>query len=579
MFNATIFGSILVALWFVACGAPPSEHTGATPSRGDASAPSSQNDVGNATPNGEGRTDAGTLPENTSDLDEEPEGFVPAAPGMYRLTADQYRNTIRDLFGDKIQVTTPLEVDTPIHGFASIGSGEISISPQAVEQYEVAAESIAAQLVNRESLRMQWFDCQGGQIEPFCLEDGLRALGLRVWRRPLTDGEVRDFVELHGVLAERFTEPFLPLKFVITALFQSPYFLFRIEAGEEDPNAPGQRRFTNYEMASRISFLVWNSAPDEALLEAAARGDLVESAGVNTAVERMFEDDRAKTAMLRFFSEYLSLSKLDELQKNREVFPLMSETLGASMRQEMEAMIEGILFDDGGRDVHELLTTKETRLNDELASIYQVSIDGDWSTFRFDDNHPRAGLLTTAGFLAMNAHNTVTSPTFRGKYIQNKLFCFDVPPPPPGVAVELEPQEGDGPLTTRERLAQHRDDPACYGCHQLMDPMGLAFENFDALGMWRTQEHGLPIDASVELGGQRHIGGRAVGEYIAEQERFGDCVTIQFFRHAMGHLETEGEGIELTRLQDAFASDEYHFKELFLTFVNSEVFRRPGAVQ
>ena len=109
--------------------------------------------------------------------------------------------------------------------------------------------------------------------------------------------------------------------------------------------------------------------------------------------------------------------------------------------------------------------------------------------------------------------------------------------------------------------------------------MGLAFENFDALGMWRTQEHGLPIDASVELGGQRYIGGRAVGEYIAEQARFGDCVTIQFFRHAMGHLETEGEGIELTRLQDAFASNEYHFKELFLTFVNSEVFRRPGAVQ
>jgi len=331
-------------------------------------------------------------------------------------------------------------------------------------------------------------------------------------------------------------------------------------------------------MAERLSFLLWNTGPDEQLLDAAAAGELTTEAGLLAHVERLSAHPRAEAAVAGFFSEYLSLQRLDMLQKDRGVFPLMSDTLGASMRAEIEAIVARLVFEDDA-DLRGLLTTRQTYVDGPLAALYQLPGVAEPTWAEHPARGARAGLLTTAGFLALNAHNTVTSPTHRGKYIQNKLLCFDVPPPPPGVSTTLD-EPPDGPQTMRERLARHNEDPQCGGCHQFMDPLGLALENFDALGVWRTTDNGLPIDASGQLGNQAFVGARALGELLAEDTTFSACVTRQFYRHALGHLESPGEEAAVRALTATFVGEgEHRFLPLIETLVMSDAFRLVGEVE
>jgi hypothetical protein len=501
--------------------------------------------------------------------------FIPAPAGMYRLTQRQYRNIITDVFGPEIVFETALEEDTQIHGFSAIGGSELTISARAVEQFESAALEIAQQVWGDEEQRARWFPCPSPTMDPECLEAGILRLGYRLWRRPLTEVETTTLMGLVERLQPLLRDEWLSLRYGLSAILQSPHFLFRVERGEIDPVNQDQLRYTNFEMASRLAFLFWNRGPDADLLEQANAGVLTTDVGLREAAARLAADPRARQASLAFFDEYLHLDRLHALEKDRDLFPLMSDSLGTAMHEEILRMIERVVFDEGS-DVHDLLTTRTTSINNELAGIYQVASPGGWTPFEFPVNSPRAGLLTTAGFLAMNAHNTVTSPTFRGEYIQNKMFCFDIPPPPPGVVTSLELVESNGPVTTRQKLAQHRADPSCAGCHVYMDPLGLALENFDPIGMWRTTEHGLPIDASGEIDGEPFVGGKALGRLVAERQTFGECVTRQLYRHGMAHLETRGEEVAIADLQARFRDTGYRFEELLIELAMSEAFRRPG---
>ncbi len=535
-------------------------------------------------------SDAGTIDANietdgvigiTPDLGQNvdgsiPRAFVPVPAGMYRLTQSQLRNIIADVFGPEITIRTELEEDTQIHGFASIGGSELTISALAVEQFERAALEVADQVFSDPDRRAEWFACDVPTEDQRCLREGLRGLGYRLWRRPISEDELTRLTELSAILMDQLRDEWLAVRYTVSALLQSPHFLFRVERGEDVPERPGQLRFTDYEMASRLSFLFWNQGPDLDLLERAERGELSTLDGVRAAAVRLAGHPKTRSGSLAFFREYLLLDRLDALQKDRQLFPLMSDALGAQMREEIERLIERVVFDESD-DVHTLLTTRRTEINGALASIYQVPGVREWTDFEFPENSPRSGLLTTAGFLAMNAHSTVTSPTFRGKYIQNKMFCFDVPPPPPGVVASLELVESEGPVTTREKLAQHRADPSCAGCHIFMDPLGLSLENFDPIGMWRTTENGLPIDASGELNGEAFVGGKALGHLVARQQTFGECVTRQLYRHTMGHLETPGEEVAVTALQGRFREMDFRFDQLLIALATSEAFRRPGA--
>lgn len=498
--------------------------------------------------------------------------FEPAPPALHRLTRSHYRHAIRDLLG--VEAPDDLEADTPLHGFATVGGAELTVSPRAAEQYEAAAIAVTDAVFADADRRAALVACDVN--DDACLRSFIERFGRRAWRRPLAGDEV---VLLHGIaidLGERFNDRWRGLGYAVSAMLQAPDFVFRIERGEPDPTVPGGRRYTSHEMASRLSFFLWGTAPDELLLDAADAGRLTDDAGLRAEVERLLADARSRDGIGAFFSEYLGLGALDGIEKDRDVFPLMSETLGAAMRAEIEAAIERLVFDEDA-DFRALLTTRTTEIGPELAALYGLpAVDGP-TTVRLPDDSPRGGLFGMAGFLALTAHRTVSSPTHRGKYIQNKVMCFDIPPPPPGVSTSLDGiGEENGPMTTRQKLAQHRADPVCAACHRHMDPLGLGLENFDAIGAWRTTENGLPIDAQSEIDGMHFEGARELGQALATRPDFGACVARQVYRHGTGHLEERAEEVAVRSLGLAFTERGHRVSALVMALVMSDAFRRAG---
>ncbi|MCB9537910.1 MAG: DUF1592 domain-containing protein [Myxococcales bacterium] len=502
--------------------------------------------------------------------------FAPQAPTLHRLTLAQYRNSVRDLLGD-VQVPADLEVDTPLHGFASVGASELTISPRAAEQYEAAALDLAAQALSADR-RAAFTGCDAPDAA--CTDAFLADFARLAWRRPISPDEATLLSTLAADVGATLGDAWGGVQHAVAFVLQSPDFLFRVEVGEPDPDRPGGRRFTDHEMAARLAYLLWNTTPDADLLAAADRGELTTDAGLRAQAERLLADDRARDALRRYFAEYFNLDRLDALEKDRELFPQMSETLGASMKAEILALIDHIVF-EADADFRDLLVTRDTFINDELAALYFLPpVGADAPTpVTLPADGPRAGLLTTAGVLALNAHNTVTSPTHRGKFIQNYLLCYDIPPPPPGVATSLDGVEVEGPVTTRQKLARHRSDPTCNACHRHMDPLGLALENFDAIGAWRTTESGLPIDASGELYGETFVGGLELAALLRNQDAIAECVARRLYRHANGRLEARSEQIAVRDLTEAFVEGGHRLQTLMVALVLSDGFRTTGEVE
>ena len=271
--------------------------------------------------------DAGSEPEEADGASDVPEpnedagllpALEPASPTMYRLTRMQYDPAIADVFGPTIERTIALEADTQIHGFANIGAGELTVSALAVEQYENAAREVAAQVVGDPELRMTVLGCD--TPDEACLSEAIGRLGRLLWRRSLTAEEIEQhralFVELKSLLRDEFQAT----EFVLSALLQSPHFLFRIERGEPVPGEPSRRRFTNYEMASRLSFLFWNRGPDDQLLTEAENGVLTTEEGLHMVVERLVDDERTRAASAHS-SRVFAFGPLGQLREEPRCLP------------------------------------------------------------------------------------------------------------------------------------------------------------------------------------------------------------------------------------------------------------------
>lgn len=503
--------------------------------------------------------------------------FVPEPGRLLRLTVAQYRNTLRDLFGPGVALPVDLEVDTPLHGFATLGGGELTIAPRAAELYETAARMVTEQVLASPESAVAFTGCETAELQ--CLQGFFTRFGRLAFRRPLLDEERDTFAALAVALNAQTRDAWIGVQLAVAALLQSPDFLHRVELGHATPD--GAWRLDGFEVASRLSYLLWHSTPDDALLDAAAAGQLDTAAGRQAEAERMLADPRAREGIRALFGEYFGLDVLDTLSKNRDRFPQMTDTLGLAMRREIEALIEHVVF-EADADFRDLLTTREVFVNDELAALYLLPpVDGPGLTrVRLPDANPRGGFLTTGGFLALTGHASASSPTHRGKFIQNQLLCFDIPPPPPGVVTSLDPAEGEPePITTREKLRRHAEDPTCNTCHQFMDPLGLSLENFDAIGAWRTTENGFPIDASADVYGTRIVGGRQLADQLRQRPEIDECVARRMFRFATGHLESYGEEPGVQALTAAFGDEDHRLQGLILRLVGSDLFVAVGAIQ
>lgn len=501
------------------------------------------------------------------------------APTLRRLTVAQYQNSVQDLLGADLVLPNSLEPDTAIDGLFSIGAAQTSLSPFGVEQYESAAFSLAEQALD-ESHRSARVPCTPvAAVDDDCARLSLSDFATRAWRRPVTDTELNTLVQLSHTAASTLGDFYQGLQYGIAMVLQSPYFIYRIESGEEDPTQPGKRRYSNYEMATRLSYFFWNTTPDAALLTAAANGSLQEDAGLAAEVDRLLADPRAHTGVRSLFTEMLSLYMLDELSKDPAVFVHMSSDVGPSAREETLKGIEKLVFEDNA-DFRDFLTTRQTFLDKKLAAIYSVPAptrDGFGQTELPDDGH-RRGYLGQVSFLALNAHPVSTSVTRRGKFIREVLLCESIPPPPANANTAIPEVSAEAP-TMRDRVAVHMSDPVCASCHRLTDPIGLGLENFDGLGSWRSSENGATIDPSGDLDGENYDNAWELAGLLHGDQRFSACMARTAYAYAAGHGVTEGEEALMTWLNEDFSQEDYALKALLRAIALSPGFRTVGVVE
>jgi hypothetical protein len=472
-------------------------------------------------------------------------------PSTRRLTHSQYNNTIRDLLGDPSRPASRFPPEDFVDGFKNQARSQ-SMSPLLVEAYSAAAERIAASAFRAPDLS-GLIPCK--QDVP-CRETFVRTFGRRAFRRPLTEAETRRYLAAFAGQSS-FTEG---ARVVVEAMLQSPKFLF-IDG-----------------IASRMSYFLWDTMPDEALLAAAAKGELKTAAGRERAARRMLADSRAGQAQDEFFNQWLRLERVPLASKERRQFPEFSPELASAMVEETRLLLQHLVSTDG--NFLEALTADYGFLHSELATLYGVPAPaGQFGLVRFPSDARRAGLLGHASFLAATAGPAETSPTARGIFIREQFLCQHVPPPPPNVNTTLADANADMPLTRRQRLAAHVESPACSSCHKLMDPIGFGLEHFDALGKWREKEVILgkpyPLETGGEiagLAGSSFTDARQLGKILAESRVCQECIARQVFRYAHGRQERDADESSISRLAAAFKTSGFKFRELLLAVVMGDEF-------
>ncbi len=502
---------------------------------------------------------------------------VPTLSAAQRLTRSQYAASIHDIFGAEVVVPSALEPDLPLDGFESLGASKSTVSARGIEQYESAAYAIGKQLTTDPKLLARVLTCKPeGPADAACARSFVATYGPRVYRRPLAEPElaaVTSKITASGLALGSFEKG---LAFGIAALLQSPNFLYRGAVGEPDPDRPGQRRYTAYELAARLSYFLWNSTPDDALLDAAKTGKLGNYDGISAEVDRMLASPKARDGLRNFVSEWLRLGELDLLQKDSKLFTTFSTDLGAMAREETQRVFEDLVFDRDA-DVRDVMTTRRTFVTPKLASMYEVPAPS--ATGFAPVELPagrRRGLLGHISILALYAHPTSTSATLRGKFVREKLLCVTIPPPPANLNTAL-PEPTEAAKTLRDRVQIHFTAPTCASCHLQMDPIGLGLEQFDGIGRGRTKENGVVIDPSGTLDGAAFSGPESLGQLIHDHRAFAPCIVRKVFQYATG-VATDGSEVDtLDALLGRFIATGYRMKPLLAAIASSPAFRSFGA--
>ncbi len=360
----------------------------------------------------------------------------------------------------------------------------------------------------------------------------------------------------------------------LSAILVAPEFLFRVERDPKQAPAGGVYPVTDVELASRLSFFIWSSIPDEELLRRAIDGELHSPQVLDQQVRRMLADTRADSIVHNFADQWLYLRNLDSVKPDLRLFPDFDDNLRQAFRRETELLFESVLSED--RSVLDLIDADYTFLNERLAKHYGVPhiFGARFRRVHLDPEHHRGGILRHGSILTVTSYATRTSPTIRGNWILENLIGTPPPPPPPNVPA-LEDTPIDASLSMRDRLAEHRENPACASCHDLMDPVGFALENFDAVGRWRDFEHGRAIDASGGMPDGRIFSGVAeLQEAIAARpELFVRTLSEKLLTYALGRGVEAGDAPAIRQIVRDAASSGYRFSSIIRAIVGSVPFQ------
>lgn len=507
-------------------------------------------------------------------------GIHPGGAPIRRMTRFEYNNAVRDLLGDTTRPADSFVAEEEALGFNNQATA-LGVTQLLAEQYMEASEGIAARAAKDWKKVLPCDPVKTG--EDVCAAQFILAFGKKAFRRPLEVAESARLNQLFAWGRQKYDFS-TGLQLVIQAALQSPRFLYRVEMGMPDP-VKDQAEVTaldSWEVATRLSFLIWSSIPDEELFAAAEADALGDAAAIEKQARRMLEDPRARDAVANFHAQWLGLSRIDTLNKDAAVYPTYTPSLRPLWEKETLSFLDHVVFDDAKGDVKTMLTAPYSMMNAELAAFYGVTgpTGPEFEAVTLDPKQ-RAGLLTQASLLAVNAKPNQSSPIHRGKFVRERLLCQPLPPPPNDI--NIQPPEVDPTATTRDKFSQHSSDPYCAGCHKLMDPIGFGFEHYDGIGQWRAEDHGLPVDATGALTGTRDSDGAFDGAVelaarLGESDEVRQCVATQWFRFGYGHGEEKADTCAMAQLQDAFKAADYNVKELLVALTRTDAFRYRNVV-
>jgi len=494
---------------------------------------------------------------------------VDLAP-LEHLTRAEYDRATTHLLGFEARAARDFAADDDTSGY-EVGA---RVSPLLAEQYVDAAESLAEQLVATRFDAL--LDCDVAAMgEDACARQLISRFGMRAFRRPLEADEAERLFALYQV--GRAYDFRTGIQVVIQGVLSAPSFLYHVESAPDPAARPGDTvALDDFAVASRLSFFLWGSIPDDTLLEAAGAGELSEPAGLEAQARRMLEDERAIAGVRDFARQWLHLDVLEGARRDAERYPDFEADTGHRLRASVERYVEDAFLTEGG-DVDTLLLGTHAYVDGPLARSYGIDgVEGDDLQRVELDPSQRAGLLTQPGLLTVLSKPNQSDPIHRGLFVRTRLLCQQLPPPPDDIAV-VAPDPAPG-LSTRERFAEHSQNERCRGCHQLMDPIGFGFEHYDAMGRWRELDEGATVDATGEVLATVDADGAFYGVpelagLLAGSQQVRECVAMQLFRYAMGRTETEWDLCSVQRLQEDFHASGYDLRALMIAVVQSDAFR------
>jgi hypothetical protein len=493
-----------------------------------------------------------------------------------RLSHVEYERTLVDLFGDEGVAGRELAEEEPIHGFENNERGMNPV-PLLVEQHNAAAKFVARRIATNSGKRSAVVGCTSD--EAGCARSFIETFGKRVFRRPLTEAEVDTFHEFF-VEKQELIDFNGAVELTLQAFLQSPQFLYRLEFGT---GASGDAvPLDDWELATRLSYTLWQSMPDSELFARAEAGELSDEAVYAEQVERMLLSPKAAQGFGDFHRQWLELEEVLHQPKDSETFPLWNKALAGQLKEESVRFAE-LLYASGEASLAGVLLSRRATLTPELATLYGVAAPAEaWGEVELPAGQ-RAGILTRGAFLAAHARPLNGSPPLRGVEVLEKFLCSRPPEPPPSVDASLPEQDPNQPMTNRQLFESRTSVSGCQGCHAQIDGIGMSFEHYDSIGAYRATDNGLPVDASgelvntdVEAAYEDAVG---MSEALAQSSQVAACVSVNWYRFTLGRDEEPGDWCKVDALQAAAQGGEEGLKDLLRTMVTSYEFKHRTVIR
>ncbi len=510
---------------------------------------------------------------------------MPPDPGRVtarRLNRAEYNNTVRDLLGVDFEPAAAFPVDDSGYGFDTIGD-VLTLSPLLMEKYLDAAETISARAMEADLTRIR----DEGDAEHIlicghapdahtaaCARRLCRNLAERAFRRPVSSREVRRLQEIFARSREDGAAFHEAMEHVSQAVLVSPHFLFRIEQSRPSIGSKDIRSVGDYEMASRLSYFLWSSMPDDRLIRLAKGRRLRDRGVIESEVARILQDPKSEALVENFAGQWLELRNMDEIQPDTDRFPEFDDSLRSAMRDETEMLFTTIVAED--LSVLRFLDADFTFVNEQLADHYGIEgVDGPALRRVTLAGSQRGGLLSHASVLTLTSYPTRTSPVLRGKWVLENLLGAP-PPPPPANVPPLDEKKAETAQSLRAQLEQHRADPGCASCHSRMDPLGFGLENYDPIGRWRESQSGAPIDSSGELpSGERFSTPPELRTVLlAHREEFVRCLVEKMMIYALGRGLERYDKLAVDKICEEMKQNDYRFSSLVIGIADSFPFQK-----